>query len=470
MARPVVSTSQAPPSSGRFATYRNPPAKAKKQFAAPAVGFRSAERRLEKALEFPLLVGEHLFASMTVGCLLIPRFSLLAALGERRGLLAEPAALAPDPGGEQVLGETSGAAEAFGVRAGISLAEALARCPRLVLIPPDPGRAEAEWERIMRRLERIGAAVEPGSPGEAFFGLDGLRGLCGPRPEDVLLAARRAIGVPARCGGGPTRFCAYAAAGSARVRVRRPPVVGSAGVRAFLAPRPVALLLGRLPGPPAERRRLVATLERLGVATLGELAELPRVAIADRFGRLGLAAQALAGGEDTPLQPRNPHEELIQALGLPEGCYGEQLGRALELLVERLLADPRRRGRTFRALRIEATLAGGGSWQRRIALRSPSADSRRLLLALSPRLEGLPAPASALALRALELGPEGAEQPALAPGPAERRRELIAEAVRQTRAAAGRDALLRVVEVDPDSRIPERRVMLAPYPEKGAGG
>ena len=40
----------------------------------------------------------------------------------------------------------------------------------------------------------------------------------------------------------------------------------------------------------------------------------------------------------------------------------------------------------------------------------------------------------------------------------------LREAVRQTRALAGPDAALRVVEVEPGSRVPERRAMLAPYP------
>ena len=79
---------------------------------------------------------------MTIGCLLIPRFSLIAAIGDRREMLTEPAALAPEPGGEQLIGEVSGAAEAFGVRPAMALSEALARCPRLMLIAPAPGRAE----------------------------------------------------------------------------------------------------------------------------------------------------------------------------------------------------------------------------------------------------------------------------------------------------------------------------------------
>ena len=103
-------------------------------------------------------------------------------------------------------------------------------------------------------------------------------------------------------------------------------------------------------------------------------------------------------------------------------------------------------------------------------LRQASADIVRLRLALGPKLGELPSPASSLALRALELGPPSGEQPALARTPAEERRERLGEAVRQVRAAAGRDAVLQVLDVDPDSRVPERRVLLAPFPEPGGPG
>jgi len=100
-----------------------------------------------------------------------------------------------------------------------------------------------------------------------------------------------------------------------------------------------------------------------------------------------------------------------------------------------------------------------------VALREASADPERLRLALSPRLAELPGPAGTLSLRALETGPPAREQPALASTPAERRRERLGEAVRQARAAGGREAVLRVLEVDPDSRVPERRTTLTPFPE-----
>lgn len=59
----------------------------------------------------------------------IPRMQLSVAAGDRTELLGVPAALAPEPGGRQQVGEVSLAAEAFGIHAGMRLGEALARCP-----------------------------------------------------------------------------------------------------------------------------------------------------------------------------------------------------------------------------------------------------------------------------------------------------------------------------------------------------
>ena len=103
-------------------------------------------------------------------------------------------------------------------------------------------------------------------------------------------------------------------------------------------------------------------------------------------------------------------------------------------------------------------------------MRSASSSAERLRLALAPQLGGLTAPATALALRALELAPAGGSQPALGRDPAERRRERLAEAVSQVRAAAGGDSVLRVLDVDPGSRVPERWTTLAPFNDPGGTG
>ncbi|MGH2901127.1 MAG: hypothetical protein ACRDMZ_20795, partial [Solirubrobacteraceae bacterium] len=104
---------------------------------------------------------------MTIVCVLLERFELAVAAGGRASLLGEPAALAPQPGRELFVGVASRAAEAYGIHAGMRIGEALSRCPRLALVPPDPmGVAEA-WEGALTRLESLGAAVESLRPGEA---------------------------------------------------------------------------------------------------------------------------------------------------------------------------------------------------------------------------------------------------------------------------------------------------------------
>jgi protein ImuB len=436
-----------------------------------------------------------------VVCLLLPRLSLIGAVGDRRALLSEAVALAPEAGGAQRIGDTSAAAEAFGVVQGMGVGEALARCPELRLVPPDPQGVRALWAGVLDRLEGIGASVESDRPGEAFFAADGLRGIHGGRLEDVLAATRRVLGraeagragkgsrrpeerstplaAGIRLGAGPSRFTAYAAASRSRTgrRGRRsrgrgaavgsePSVVPAERARAFLAPLPVGLLRSR-----PELAGLPDVLEQLGVRTLGELADLPAPAVAERFGPPGLLALDLARAGDTPLEPRRPAEPVVERLALPEAASGPQLERAVELLVARVLARLERRGRSLRGLALFARFVEGGTWRARVTLRQASADPGRLRLALAPRIADLPAPAESIGLEVEAFGPPAHDQERLLPETgADASRARIGEAVRQARQAAGGGAALRVLEVDPGSRVPERRAALAPYPVEDQPG
>ena len=392
---------------------------------------------------------------------LIPRFALATALGDRSELLQSPVALAPEPGGTQQVGEVSLAAGAFGVHPGMRLGEALARCPRLTLVPPDPAGVADLWERLLVRLESMGAAVEPERPGLVCFDARGLLRLHGGT-DGVLRAARTALRMPARFGVAPSRFAAVAAA--TRARTRRPEIVGGgsdgrAAARTYLGPLPVALLRAR----PA-LADLPEALERLGIRTLGELAALPAAALADRFGKRGLLAYELARGGDSALSPRPASEFLREALELPEAASGIQLERGLGLLIDRLLARRERRGRTLRSVVISAKLVEqGGTWREQVVFREALADPARMRLALVPHLAQMPAPAEVLRLSVERFGPLASDQRPLLEDPAAARAARLREAIRQARAAAGPEAALRVLEVDPDSRFPERRAVLAPF-------
>ena len=397
-------------------------------------------------------------------CVLIPRFALLAALGDRRALLSEPVALAPEAGREQMVGEVSAAAEAFGLVSGMRLGEALTRCPELRLVPPDPEAVRGLWHEVLDRIESIGGAPESERAGSAFFEAGGLRGVHGGDLGGVLAAARRVLGPGTRLGVAPARFSAYCAAlGS---RPRRPPVIVEEREAAgFLAALPAGLLRSR-----PELAHLPDTLERLGIRTLGELAALPSRAVAERFGHPGLLALDLARGRDTPLDPRRPPEPVLERIDLPEAASGQQLERALDLLIARVLARRERRGRSLRALALSARFVTGGTWREAVTLRQASADRERLGLALGPKLAALPAPAESLAIEVESFGPPAQDQGRLIDEEGAARRLRLGEAVHQARQAAGDAAALRVLEVDPESRLPERRAVLAPFVDSRSEG
>ena len=397
--------------------------------------------------------------SMPVVCVLLPRFELVVAVGAREALLQGPAALAPESGREQLVGEVSAAAEGFGIHPGMRMGEALARCPRLALVPPDPVGVADAWERVLVALEAAGAMVEPGRPGLACFEARGLRRLHGGSLDGVLEATRetlRRAGVGAtRLGAGPSRFCAIVAA-AARARARRAGFVAGAD---GLAGERVALLRHR-----PELAALPEELERLGIATLGALAALPRAAVADRFGRPGLLAHDLAGGHDTPLLPRRPSEVLEEVLELEESSSGTQLERALGLLVDRLLVPAR-----ARRAHASASSCSARRWSRAAPGASASSSASRC------PTRGACASSSPSAWRCCPRRPRACacrwSASARRIRPARRSSTTRAPAARRACARRsarcgpppGPGAALRILAVDPDSRVPERRAVLTPF-------
>ncbi len=387
---------------------------------------------------------------------LIPRFPLLIALRRARRSADLPVALGPQAGAAQVVGLCTAAAEDQGVRPGLRVGEALARCPDLELVLPDPAATAEAGERVLCALEDMGAAVEPGEPGVACFAAGGLGRLHGGL-EGVLRRARAAlpVGADGRLGAAPSRFAALQAAQEAPSR--RPPVLGADEVAGFLAPLPAERL-------PLEREALEG-LAALGLVTMGQVAALPRAAVLDRYGRPGLRAWELArGGADRPLRPRRPPDPLEAAFRFPEPVGAlPALEAAARLLLGELAGRARGRGRAIRALTLRARLADGGSWTRALTLREATADAARLAAAALPRLGEVAAPVEALVVRVDASGHLGGRQLTVIETGADERGRRAREAVRQVRAAQGPEAVLRLVELEPWSRLPERRWALAPY-------
>jgi len=393
-----------------------------------------------------------------VACLVIPGFELRAALRARPGLAVRPAALAPLPGSEPLLGPVTAAAEALGVRPGMRLGEALATCPGLVLVEQDPAGAEREWEGVLRRLEDTGIAVQPDGLGCVYFETRGVERLYGGL-EAALKRVLAAVGTAwdPRAGAAERRFAALAAASVARPGQLL--IVSDDRTEEFLAPLP----LGLVPLEPGRQREL----KELGVRRLGELAGLPGGAVAERLGADGRRAWGLArGGSPARVRGRRPPAELVEALEFPEAVGNElTVRRAFTSLLELLLERPERAGRFARKVAVSARLVGGGSWRRTATLRDPTVELSRLKAALGPKLAELPAPILELRLELVELTEDAGRQLQLVQPEGGELRGRLKEGLRQVRASTGSGSVCTVVEVAPWSRIPEARALFVPRDE-----
>jgi len=428
-----------------------------------------------------------MFASVT-----LPLLDLRAALGKEQNQLQEPIALAPQHDSAQRIGTVSESARRLGLRPGMGVGEAIDICPELRLITPDPNRSENIWQAFLSRIEMTGAQVESKRHGEAFFLADPIERLHGGL-NGVLEAVAGRLGPNALIGAAPSRLAALAAAhgmsgkaagpetgpesashsgtgrsgtsrsGADRSETGRFTVVRPEDLQACLDPLPVRILDGRLDGPEQKVSRMLSSLLRLGIRRLGQLRELPRDAVADRFGELGIEALELATGIEPSIRPRTPQEQIAESLELPEVASGIHLQGALTILCDRLAARLNGLGMSVRSLTLEARLSGGGSWAKEAAPREPTARSDLLRMLLAPGLDQLPRPAEQLGLRVTETTTAAPKQIELSRRPGETRRLRLSEAAHQVRAAVGEAALMRVLDAEAGSHLPERRMLLTPY-------
>ena len=240
-------------------------------------------------------------------------------------------------------------------------------------------------------------------------------------------------------------------------------IVPSGGEGKFLAAQPIAVL----PLDPDTHRRL----RQLGIRTLGALAALPEEAVTAQFGALGRRLWRLAAGHTVePVVGGVAPEPIVAALTFftPVG-ERDLLERALDQLIARALKDPRRIGWRVQAVRLRAEVEGGRSWLADILLKDPTADGARVAAPLKTRLEQAP-PAGAVTRLVLELT-------AFAPGTTELQlfardavaaaragqRRALESAAREIQQRIKRSCLYHVIEVQPWSRLPERRYALIDY-------
>lgn len=242
-------------------------------------------------------------------------------------------------GDRGVVAAASYEARRSGVRSAMPTREARQRCPDAVFLRPRMDRYKSVSREVFEIFRRFSPTVEGLSLDEAFLDVSGARLAARPRHLGRMLKSgvREATGLTASVGIAPNKLVAKIASD-----LEKPDglvVIPPTELESRLADLPVRRLWGV--GPETGSR-----LARLGIGTMGELAEAPDADLRRVFGRNHMRMRERARGVDHRPVSDDRTEVSISA----EETYDRDLDDARELhealrpLAERVTDRLRRSG------------------------------------------------------------------------------------------------------------------------------
>lgn len=290
---------------------------------------------------------------------------------ELRGI---PVAVGGD-GPRGVVASASYEARRFGVRSAMPTGAARRACPQLVVVPADHRRYQEASEQVFAIFHRFTPLVEGVSLDEAFLDVSGLR-LHYPHPvevgEELRAVIRRELQLPASVGVASNKLLAKLASEAAKPD--------------GLFHVPAALQLEFLHRLPVRRLWGVgeathAALERLGVETVGDLAEVPLPTLTRAVGEaVGRHLSELAQGHDPrPVVPDSEAKSIsVEHTYQTDLRTREEVEAALLGHAEKLAGRLRRAGLVARTVTVKLRFADFTTLTRSHTLPAPTDLARHL--------------------------------------------------------------------------------------------
>jgi DNA polymerase-4/protein ImuB len=388
---------------------------------------------------------------MPIACVHIPRFAVEAERQRQKNIASRLILI-----GEAVVFDCSLGAETSNVKRGMRMSEAIGLCHQAVVLPPDVPYYQRCFDEVLDTLAHFSPEVEASSLGIAYISLLGLPVDPESFAEDLIAELHRKLGFMASVGVANGKFISRIAATLAPLGAtkRIPPGAESA----FLSPVPV----GYLPASKAMHWRL----SLLGLTTIGDIARLPLGAVQAQFGPEGKSCWEIANGIDNELLVTRVKEQIItRRLQMPApSATLEAILMAVERLLYSAYASRERSGRSVRKAMVRAALDGGGAWELAVPFREALVNPRDAWFVVKGAITRRPPerPAEELEIDLVGLNGESGKQAAMFEGKGKLWRQ-IEETLRQLRAQQGQAPIGKAVEVEPWSRIPERRTALLEF-------
>jgi len=323
-------------------------------------------------------------------CVTVPAYRLEIAV-QKCARICKPAILLADTLERGHVIDVSPQAKAQGARAGMTLLQAQAAASECSILVHDPVQSAQVWEDVLDALDAASPLVDDTAEGTAYLWMHGIWGT----PQSWIAAVHAALcgfDLPFRVGIAENKFTARAAALCATI-------CEPGRERALLAPLGIDVL--------AIEPEVIARLNLLGIATLGDLAKLPHGPFVRRFGTRATHWHRNAQGVDsTPFLPR-PHHLHIEARLAGEGAAEseEQIYFALRMLVSRVVEDLCRLGKRAGMLMLCLECENAGVHDIEIRIAQPTSDPTMLFDLVRAKVEGrtFDSPVTGLRLQAANL-------------------------------------------------------------------
>ena len=393
-------------------------------------------------------------APANTACVLIDHFPLRQEIRRAPALKKIPAIIYRSSGSKQSVLDFSPQLE--GVRQGMPLPEALSQAKAANLIEADIPFYDSAFERVLEALESKSPIVESSTLGCAYVGLNGLEGMYGGEAQMInTLMNLPPEGEGVRVGVAQGKFPAYIAAMTATPgrAIKVPDQVPS-----FLQKFPIEVL--------PISWDMQKQLHSFSLHTLGQIACLRPEPLESQFGPQGRIIWELSNGIDmTPITPTRREEAIIESLIFADPVYAIQpVLVAIETLLKRAFSSTQLNGKAVRVFTLEAQTMRGHRWSHRMTFKDPVADPSRAfkLIRDAPYLRSLSGPLEELSLTLTGITSDRGQQ--LNMFTEVRQRERLNDALRHLEARLGEKApIFQVREMEPWSRIPERRQGLVQY-------
>ncbi|MGB5933647.1 MAG: hypothetical protein WBH57_11350 [Anaerolineae bacterium] len=321
---------------------------------------------------------------MKIACILVPYFPCQVERLDDASLAGKPLVIGGQPWEKGTVYCCSPEASGDGVHPDMPLRQAEQLCPQAMFLPINEERYQEVHRQLLKALAPFSPVVETVELGQVCLEASGLKRLYGP--DDKLARSIRDMikwetDLLSQVGIASNRFVAEVAANLATYS--KPQVIPRGEEQAFLAPLPIDFL----PAPEQTKRFLGI----LGINTIGQVAQMPKDALAKQFGAEGVFIHDLALGYDNrPLSPTPEELALRGRISFEDPLFDLIILRAnMERVVSDLAVLMRRDGRKAQGIVLELTLEDGPNLQTGTHLKEATSDPARIAQRLGSLLASL---------------------------------------------------------------------------------